>query len=139
MDAKNAAEEFFGMLVKCKKNLSEIPQACSQGENGVLLYLSFKQDRVSPSELSDSLGVSLPRIASVLNSLENKKFIIKKIDTEDKRKSIVEITEIGKEYVSNKRNEAINDLAKVLDKLNEEERKEYLKLTSKIISTIENF
>lgn len=137
MKANKAAEEFFWMIVKCRKNLTEIPQNCSQGENGVLVYLSFS-DKASPTELSENLNLSLPRIASILNSLENKKLVIKNIDGDDKRKSIVEITVEGRKLVDNKRNEAIENITKVFENLNEEERKEYIRLTSKVLSTIEN-
>lgn len=137
MDAKKAAEEFFWMIVKCRKNLTEIPQNCSQGENGVLVYLSFF-DKVSPSELSEKTNLSLPRIASILNSLENKKLVIKKLDSEDKRKSIVEITDAGRELVDFKRKEAIGDITKVFESLNEDERNEYIRLTKKVLSTIGN-
>lgn len=136
MDAKNAAEEFFWAIVKCRKNLSEIPQNCSQGENGVLVYLTFF-DKVSPSELSEKLNLSLPRIASILNSLENKKLVVKNLDNEDKRKSIVEITEEGRKFVDAKRKEAIGDITKVFENLNEEERKDYIRLTQKVLNSIE--
>ena len=137
MDAKKAAEEFFWMILKCRKNLTEIPQNCSQGENGVLVYLSFF-DKVSPSELSEKTNLSLPRIASILNSLENKMLVIKKLDSEDKRKSIVEITDAGRELVDLKRKEAIGDITKVFESLNEDERNEYIRLTKKVLGTIGN-
>ncbi|MBQ7410087.1 MAG: transcriptional regulator [Clostridia bacterium] len=136
MNARNAAEEFFWMIVKCRKNLTEIPQNCSQGENGVLVYLTFF-DKVSPSELSEKLNLSLPRIASILNSLENKKLVVKNLDNDDKRKSIVEITEEGRKLVDEKRKEAIGDITKVFENLNEEERKDYIRLTKKVLNSIE--
>lgn len=136
MDAKNAAEEFFWAIVKCRKNLSEIPQNCSQGENGVLVYLSFL-NKISPSELSEKLNLSLPRIASILNSLENKKLVEKRPDNDDKRKSIVKITEEGRNVVETKRKDAIGDITKVFENLNEEERKDYIRLTRKVLDSIE--
>lgn len=136
MEARKAAEEFFWMIVKCKNNLTEIPQNCSQGEKGVLVFLSFF-DKISPSEISEKTNLSLPRIASILNSLESKKLVIKKADCEDKRKSIVEITEAGRKFVDEKRKEAIGDITKVFENLNKEERKEYLRLTQKVLNLIE--
>lgn len=137
MNAKMKAEEFFWMMLNCRKSLTEIPQNCSQGETGVLVYLAFMQDRITPSELSEKLNVSLPRIASVLNSLEFKELIIKEIDNEDKRKTIVAITQNGKEFVSNKKDEAINNLTLVLERLDEEEINEYIRITKKIVNIFE--
>ena len=138
MDAKINSENFFWMMLNCGKSLAEIPHSCSQGECGVLAYLEFSESALTPSELGNKLNVSLPRIGTILNSLENKELIIKDADNEDKRKSIIRITEKGKEIVSNKRNEAINNLTKIFEKLDENERKEYIRLTQKIVNIIED-
>ena len=95
MDARAKAEEFFEIIAQRKKNLIEIPLNCSQGETGTLLYLMFIKDGISSSELAEVLRVSLPRIASVVNSLESKKLIEKTIDSEDKRKTVIRITKRG--------------------------------------------
>lgn len=132
MDARAKAEEFFETIVKRKKSLIEIPLNCSQGETGALLYLALVQNGITPSELSEILDVSLPRIASVLNSLEAKKLISKMTDSEDKRKTIVNITKVGKELVLNKKEEAINKLTKIIEKLDEDDINEYIRLAKKI-------
>ena len=82
------------------------------------------------------MNVSLPRIASILNSLENKKLICKNIDCKDKRKTIVEITEEGQKLVLQRKEEAINNLTIIMEKLTEEERNDYLRLTKRIIEII---
>lgn len=132
MDAKAKAEEFFETIVKRKKSLIEIPRNCSQGETGALLYLTFVKDGITSSELAEILNVSLPRIASLLNSLESKKLVKKLTDREDKRKTIVNITDVGKELVLSKKDEAINRITKVIEKLDEEDINEYIRLAKKI-------
>ena len=137
MDASNVAEDLFWLIVQCKKNVNEIPQICSKGENGVLIYLSFVKNEVSSSELSNKLNVSLPRIANVLNVLENKNLITKKVDKDDKRKTIVAITDEGKKVVLQKKEETIIGLTNILEKMTEEERNDYLRLTKKFIEIIQ--
>lgn len=132
MDAKAKAEEFFETIVTRKKSLVEIPRNCSQGETGALLYLTFVKDGITSSELAEILNVSLPRIASLLNSLESKKLVEKLTDKEDKRKTIVNITAVGKELVLSKKEEAINRITKVIEKLDEEDINEYIRLAKKI-------
>ncbi|MGN0993020.1 MAG: MarR family winged helix-turn-helix transcriptional regulator, partial [Bacilli bacterium] len=121
MDAKAKAEEFFETIVKRKKSLIEIPLNCSQGETGALLYLTFVKNGITSSELAGILNVSLPRVVSLLNSLESKNLVEKLIDREDKRKTIVNITDVGKELVLSKKEEAINRITKVIEKLDEED------------------
>ena len=137
MNEKKKAEEFFWKMLHCKKSLVQIPQDCSQGETGTLSYLAFIENKITPSELSEKLGVSLPRIVSVLNSLEAKCLITKNIDNIDKRKTIINITEDGKKFVENRKDEAINKVAKVLEKLEDEEINEYIRLTEKIVNIID--
>lgn len=132
MDCKAKAEEFFEIIVQRRKNLVEIPLNCSQGETGTLLYLTFVKNGISSSELAENLDVSLPRITNVLNSLEAKKLVEKKIDTGDKRKTIVSITEIGKDIVLSKKQEAIEKIAKIIGKLDEEDINQYIKISKKI-------
>lgn len=136
MNARIKAEEFFWMMLNCRKSLADIPQNCAQGETGVLTYLAFIEDEITPSQLSEKLKVSMPRIASILNSLENKLLISKNIDNKDKRKTIVTITKKGKEIVENKKEEAINNLAKIMEELEENEINQYMKITQKIVGII---
>lgn len=76
--------------------------------------------------------MSLPRIASVINSLESKKLIEKMNDREDKRKTIIYITPTGKEMILKKKEETINKMEKIIEKLDEEDIEEYIKLAEKI-------
>lgn len=132
MKSIKKAEEFFEIIAKKKKSLVEIPLNCSQGETGTLLYLTFVKDGITSSELADKLKVSLPRITSVLNSLDSKKLIEKRIDSQDKRKTIIYITKIGRKLVNEKKQEAVEKIAKIIEKLDEKEIEEYMRITQKI-------
>ena len=90
------------------------------------------KNRITPSELAEILDVSLPRVVSLLNSLESKKLIEKKTDSQDKRKTIINITKVGKELVLSKKEEAISKIARIIEKLDEEDINEYIRLAKKI-------
>lgn len=96
------------------------------------MYLTFVKDGITPSELAEILGVSMPRVVSLVNSLESKKLIEKLTDKEDKRKTIVNITRVGKELVLDKKEEAINKITRVIEKLDEEDVNQYIRLAKKI-------
>lgn len=131
MDYRVKAEEFFEIIVECT-SLGSIPKKCMQGEPGTLLYLNSVKTNITPTELSEVLKISLPRVISLLNSLENKGLVKKSIDSIDKRKTIINITEQGKQLILDKKDEAINKIATIIEKLNEEEINEYIRLTKKI-------
>lgn len=102
------------------------------GETGALLYLTFVKDGITSSELAEVLNVSLPRVVSIINSLESKNLVEKLTDKGDKRKTIVNITDIGKELVLSKKEEAINKLTRVIERLDEEEINQYIRLAKKV-------
>ena len=137
MNAKVKAEEFFETIIKRKKSLIEIPRNCSQGETGALLYLTFVKDGITATELAEVLNVSLPRVVSLINSLETKKLVKKIIDKDDKRKTIVYITQEGKKLVLEKKSKAILKLTRVIEKLDEKDIDEYIRLAKKISSIMD--
>lgn len=124
------------ILVKVKANaektISEVLNEFTKGEVGVLAYLVFEKNNVTPGELSEQINVTSARIASILNSLENKKYIQRNASDTDKRKILVTVTEEGKANVEEAKNKVINKISSVFEQLGEEDTKEYIRLVSKI-------
>ena len=107
------------------------------GETGALLYLTFVKDGITSTELAKILNVSLPRIVSLINALETKKLVRKLVDKDDKRKTVIYITSEGKKLVQEKKEEAILKLTQVIEKLDEEDINEYIRLARKISSIMD--
>lgn len=118
-------------------SLSDILNDFNRGEVGVLSYLAFDKEMASAGELSNKLNVTTARIASILNSLENKGFIKRKIDEFDKRKTLVVITSKGKELVLSTKDEIINKIVKVIKEVGIEEVKNYVLIALKIRKILE--
>lgn len=134
MDYKEISEFLFQQLrtITTKSSLADVLNDFNHGEVGVLSYLAFDKDGVSAGELSEKIGVTTARIANILNSLENKKYIKRKEDKLDKRKTIVVITAKGKEIAFDAKEEVINKIAKVIKEIGYDEIKEYARLALKI-------
>lgn len=118
--------------VNAEKTISEVLSEFTKGEVGVLAYLVFEKNNVTPGELSERINVTSARIASILNSLENKKYIQRNVNDTDKRKILVTVTEEGKANVEEAKNKLINKISSVFEQLGEEDTKEYIRLVSKI-------
>lgn len=132
MNYNKKAEEIFETLTKRKKYIGELSSNISQGESGVLLYLLNANSNVSQSELSESLGVTMPRIVAVINTLQNKELIEKNLDSNDKRKSIISITNKGKDNIIKKKKDAIKFIENVIKELDEQEIEQYIAISKKI-------
>lgn len=132
MNYNKKAEEIFETLIKRKKYIGELSSSISQGESGVLLYLLNAKSNVSQSELSENLGVTMPRIVAVINTLQNKELIEKNLDSNDKRKSIISITNKGKDNIIKKKKDAIKFIENVIKELDEQEIEQYIAISKKI-------
>ena len=75
MNYNEKAEEIFNSLTNRKKFVDKMPSNISQGESGVLLYL-LNNDSVSQSELSEKLNITMPRVAAIINTLQDKMLVI---------------------------------------------------------------
>lgn len=132
MNYNKKAEEIFETLTKRKKYIGELSSNISQGESGVLLYLLNVKSNVSQSELSEKLGVTMPRIVAVINTLQKKELIEKNVDSTDKRKSIISITKKGKNNIIKKKKDAIKFIENVIKELDEQEIEQYIAISKKI-------
>ena len=131
MNYNEKAEEIFNTITKRKNFIDKMPSNISQGESGVLLYL-LNNNNVSQSELSDNLDVTMPRILAITNTLQDKGLIVKSIDSNDKRKTVISITGNGKKDIIEKRKNAINFIEKIIKNLSDEEIEQYISISKKI-------
>ena len=131
MDYNVKAKEIFDSITNRKRFIDKMPSNISQGESGVLLYLS-NNNNVSQSELSEQLNVTMPRILAIINTLRAKKLIIKRIDSNDKRRTIISITEKGKKDIIQKKKNAISFIEKIIKELSDEEIEQYISINRKI-------
>lgn len=99
-----------------------------RGERGVIAYLITVKDGATPGELASFGNVSTARMANILAALEKKGIITRKIDSNDRRKSIVNITEQGRIRGAEYKSHGIQELSKFLEFLGEHDAKELLRL-----------
>ena len=131
MDYRELAAEFFKDLhslrkARPQKHISE----SLRGEAFALQYIAFHDGPVLPGEISGEMGISSARIAAALNSLEKKGLVTRRIDPEDRRRILVELTELGKEQARKHTEEILDNITQILSVLSEEDAREYVRITS---------
>lgn len=132
---KQLAIEFFDFMVSAHDGpiVPPDPKDYSRGELGILIYL-IQKDGVTSGLLSEALQVSTGRIASALKSLEKKGLVVRRMDSTDKRKVNVYITEDGKREILKKHEEAIEQMVQSLQKLGKEDAKLFVELSKRFLS-----
>ena len=97
MTEENLGEELYNLLADLlNRKMNRTVLDSVRGEYGVLRYLVYVQDHVSAGLLTEQLHVVPGRMTDILNSLENKGWIARNRDEEDRRRIKVSITEKGK-------------------------------------------
>lgn len=133
MNYEEIAERLFKELKQATSvSLADILNEFNRGEVGVLSYLAFDKNEITAGELSEKLNVSTARIASILNSLESKELINRKEDALDKRKTLVVITNKGKNLAKNAKKEVIDKIIAVIKEIGYKDIKEYVRIAIKI-------
>ena len=103
-----------------------------QGEAFVLKYISLRDEGVLPGEISNEMDVSSARVAAALNKLEDKGFITRKIDKNDRRKILVEITQEGRRLAEKHQKVIVEEVADMLRYLGEDDAREYIRILGRL-------
>ena len=101
-----------------------------------VLGILYDNEDVTPKDIENKLGVSSARIARVLNQLEEKKLVERTKSLNDKRKTIVVLTEEGKEITLKHRCDMNNFFDLMLKDLTDEEKEEFIFLMEKMVNNI---
>ena len=128
-------EKLYEVLAELLNNKSNIAFLDSiRGEYGVLNCLISMNDGASAGELSRKLHVVPGRTADILNSLEQKEYIVRRRDNKDRRVVKAHITEKGRQ-ISKERREAIHrEYEGLFNILSENDVKELIRLLRILLS-----
>jgi len=133
MDYTNLAHEFMGIMHQLRtRNAQKQISESMHGETFVLHYISQHEGNVIPSEISNEVGISTARVAATLNSLESKGWITRKIDVNDRRRILVEMTPAGKEQVETHFQMIMKTTTNMLQYLGEQDAKEYVRIMARL-------
>ena len=99
----------------------------ARGRTGLLLYLSDKNEPVKVGDLATNLGVSMPRVCSMIHRLEAMRLARRAKRKEDQRSTYVELTPLGKEKTAEIASCQSQVIQKISDKVGEETLNRFLK------------
>ena len=106
--------------------------ASMRGEMAVLRLLEHETAPMTAGEISRKLGMTTPRIAAVLGTLEKKNMILRKADECDKRRIQVTLTEEGSQFCQQKKEHALRDMTRLLTQLGSEDAAHFVRIMKRI-------
>ena len=102
----------------------------------ILHYLMRYEDGVQPIEISEALGISTARVAAALNNLEKKGLIVRDKDPADKRRTLVCLTQTGRDTEKKLGRFVKGSLTEVLESLGEEDATEFVRIVERILKSM---
>ncbi len=133
MDYIKLADEFLeSMRLFRKANMHKNINDSLHGEAFVLHCIYQQGGDILPGEISSEMEVSSARVATALNSLEKKKLITRSIDVNDRRKILVSLTPEGIEVAERHKQAVLQDAARMLERLGEQDAKEYVRINKRL-------
>ena len=133
MDYTSLAREYMQVMHRMRNKSGQKKLHDSMhGEHFMLFYISMRKGSIIPSEISNEMGITSARIAAALNSLEAKGLITRRIDTEDRRRILVDLTEAGREHVKEHRDAIMKITIDMLQYLGEEDATELIRIMKRL-------
>lgn len=119
-----------------KKNCKRVTTFFNEWTKGlyvILRMINISEKEVVAGDISNALGVSTARVAVALATLERKKWIKKHKSVLDARKTVVELTDLGRSILKEREEELKEIIVLYLDKLTDEEVIQFLNIVKKTL------
>ena len=133
-----AVQALFEMSERLGSHFITKMNRYSTGESFALQHLVHRDGLSYPSELLGEAGTSSARIAAILRSLEKKGHIVRGVDPEDRRKTVVTITPEGLQRANDEFEEMSQNFREVFRRLGREDTEEFLRILRRFLDTIES-
>lgn len=140
---KTLIHEFITTMERLKKIMLDVklPTSIPRSEHTLLDVIKSLSDdgiKVTTSAMSDILMISKPAISQTINALEKKGWVIRNIDSADKRVYFLTLTEEGINVTNEVRTQYLDFAEKFLEELGEEDSKQLINITKKIYTMVQN-
>lgn len=103
-----------------------------RGEGVMLHYIILRGGAVQPSEISGFMGISSARMAAALKNLERKGLVTRRIDPDDRRRILVDMTDKGSAMVQDKQAHMLRHTTQMLEALGERDAGELVRLVGRV-------
>ena len=133
MNYESLAHEYLDIMYAMRgRNAQKRVNDSMHGEAFVLSYVSEHEGNVIPSDISNAMGITSARVAAALNGLEGKGLVTRRIDTEDRRRILIDLTDAGREKVKEQKQMMVGFVTSMLQYLGESDAKEYIRIMKKL-------
>lgn len=132
MDYQALAEQFLSSGSFMRDAPQRRIDESMRGENFVLFFIASRGTSVVPGDISLAMDVSTARVAAALNRLEDKGWITRRIDPNDRRRVLVELTPAGSQVAQQHRQQVLGHTVRMLELLGEHDATELVRIWQRL-------
>lgn len=139
MDKQEKAKQFLSRFFSAHpRHLFKSMDGNVRGMHPILRYVDRATGEVLAGDIAEFMGISTPRVAAVLNCMEQKGFVVRHPSDGDKRKVVVSITEAGKAELKKADDELLNFTVYLFDTVGDDDLQEFLRIAERISQALQN-
>lgn len=130
------ADKFMQLLNDLKKVIMARNAEDGPTAEYVMLHIidKFGSKSVSTAIISERLNISKPAVSQMMKILEDKKYIKREINNNDRRLINVSLTKMGSKILEEKKCKMSDKFSAVLDRMGKEDSEELIRLMEKYIT-----
>ena len=137
MDNREFIFKLKEMFLSIKKNKSDVRfEDGIKGMIPVLMILFHSEEEITPKDIEDRLHITSARTARVLNQLQEKNLISRIKSEDNKKKTIIILTDEGKNLALKHHNMFNSYIDTVLNGITDEEKIEFLHIVEKMTNNL---
>ena len=138
MGKREDAQELLQKFHSCRaKSFFGKVDETQRGINFVLMYLTDRDGEVIAGDLARELNVSTARIAAMLKNMEKHGYVTRCNSPVDARKTVIEITPAGTAYAEQLKEQMLDRMELLMDKVGKEDLEEFIRISYKIKLAVE--
>lgn len=127
------SERFFTAIGQMRRYLMQVKpyDGITHNEMTILHMIELcerRGERASTTWLSARLGLSKPSVSQTLNSMEEKGWIRRTIDPNNRRQTAINVTDEGREKMSEVFQQVVKSVARVLERMGRENAERFVEL-----------
>lgn len=104
-----------------------------KGENAILILLNECGGKSTPGKLLERIDFTAARLSAIIKSLESKGFVERIQNEDDKRSTIVAMTESGFQHFSKLKEDIVHNASTVIEQLGEKDVYEFLRIIKRLV------
>jgi DNA-binding MarR family transcriptional regulator len=133
-----AAEKFIGSMGRRHGHgPMEGMERFSKGEMFALHMLDMSGDPMYAGEVAEQMHVSSARVATVLGKLEEKGYIERRMDMDDRRRIEVTLTDAGRRLIGGQKAVMKRHLAAAFKRMGRKDTEEFIRLTDSFFAAMQ--